>query len=68
MSEGGRQRNSLRDFPAPHDGAENRLQRGSAHLQARRAAETRSLSQGTAGWAKITNPQPPAGVDGEEAR
>ena len=35
--------------------------------QARRATETRSLSQGTAGWAKITHPHRPA-VDGEEPR
>ena len=35
--------------------------------QARRATETRSLSQGTAGWAKITNAHRPA-VDGEESQ
>jgi len=35
--------------------------------QARRATETRSLSQGTAGWAKITNAHRPA-VDGGEPR
>jgi transposase len=39
----------------------------SAQQQARRATETRSLSQGTAGWAKITNEQRRAAVDGEES-
>lgn len=36
--------------------------------QARRAGETRSLSQGTAGWAKITNAQRPTVADGEESQ
>jgi hypothetical protein len=40
----------------------------STHRQARRAGESRSLSQGTAGWAKITNEQRPAAGDGEEAQ
>jgi hypothetical protein len=39
----------------------------SAQQQARRATETRSLSQGTAGWAKITNPGGRSS-SGEESR